>query len=96
MCRESIRDLGTLIELGEEGEEVEEEINAELQSLEKRLSETELHTLFAGDHDANSAIVTIHPGAGGTESQDWAEMLLWWRANMPTATFRPRSGFIAW
>jgi peptide chain release factor 2 len=69
-------DLEALIELAGEGEEVDAEIKAELEQLERELSETEIQTLLAGDHDINSAIVTIHPGAGGTESQDWAEMLL--------------------
>ncbi len=75
-CRNSLSDLEALIELGEEGEDVGTEIDAELGKLEKELSETEMQTLLAGDHDDLSAIVTIHPGAGGTESQDWAEMLL--------------------
>jgi peptide chain release factor 2 len=47
-----------------------------LSRLDKDLSETELKTLLSGPHDRNNSIVTIHPGAGGTESQDWAEMLL--------------------
>jgi len=75
-CRNSLGDLEALIELAKEGEEVSEEVEAELNKLEKDLSETEIQTLLAGDHDINNAIVTIHPGAGGTESQDWAEMLL--------------------
>ena len=60
----------------EEGEDVNSEIASELSKLETELSETEIQTLLSGDHDINSAIVTIHPGAGGTESQDWAEMLV--------------------
>jgi peptide chain release factor 2 len=75
-CRASLADLQALIELADEGEEVTAEIDGELKKLERELSETELQTLLAGDHDTNSAIVTIHPGAGGTESQDWAEMLM--------------------
>lgn len=75
-CRNSLSDLEALIELGQEGEEVGTEIERELSELEEKLSETEIQTLLAGDHDLNNAIVTIHPGAGGTESQDWAEMLL--------------------
>ena len=55
---------------------MDSEIEVELQQLEDTLSKTEIQTLLAGDHDINSAIVTIHPGAGGTESQDWAEMLM--------------------
>lgn len=74
-CQNSIQDLQALIELHEEGEDVAGEIKKELIALEKEISETEIQTLLSGDHDTNSAIVTIHPGAGGTESQDWAEML---------------------
>ncbi len=72
----SLEDLETLFELHEEGEEVIAELQKELVNLERRLSETEIQTLLSGPHDRNNAIVTIHPGAGGTESQDWAEMLL--------------------
>ncbi len=68
--------METLLELRDEGEEVATEIEKELSRLEKVVEDTELKTLLSGDHDFNSAIVTIHPGAGGTESQDWAEMLL--------------------
>lgn len=74
-CQNSIQDLQALIELHEEGEDVAGEIEKELIALENEISETEIQTLLSGDHDTNSAIVTIHPGAGGTESQDWAEML---------------------
>lgn len=72
----SLSDLGALIELHHEGEDVAADIQKELSSLEEKLSETELKTLLSGPNDRNNAIVTIHPGAGGTESQDWAEMLL--------------------
>ena len=72
----SLGDSEALIELLDEGEEVAPDLEAELSQLEKDLSETELKTLLSGPHDRNNSIVTIHPGAGGTESQDWAEMLL--------------------
>jgi peptide chain release factor 2 len=75
-CRASLDDLGALIELLQEGEDVSKEVLAELGKLESELEETELQTWLAGDNDLCHAIVTIHPGAGGTESQDWAEMLL--------------------
>ncbi len=65
-----------MLELQDEGEDVGNEIEKELSRLEKSVESTELKTLLSGDHDLNDAIVTIHPGAGGTESQDWAEMLL--------------------
>lgn len=47
-----------------------------MNRLALEVTETEIQTLLSGEHDSLSAIVTIHPGAGGTESQDWAEMLL--------------------
>jgi peptide chain release factor 2 len=64
------------VELSEEGEKVDEEIRESLASFEKNLAEAELQTLFFEEDDARNAILTIHPGAGGTESQDWAQMLL--------------------
>ncbi len=75
-CRSSVEDLGALIELQEEGEDVSREIDAQLQRLHAEIGKTETRTLLSGEHDPLNAIVTIHPGAGGTESQDWAEMLL--------------------
>ena len=72
----SLGDLGAWIELYDEGEDVTADLQEGLSKLEKSLSETEFQALLSGPHDRNPAIVTIHPGAGGTESQDWAEMLL--------------------
>ena len=72
----SLGDLAALMELQDEGEDVTSDLQEELSKLEESLSETELQTLLSGPHDRNDSIVTIHPGAGGTESQDWAEMLL--------------------
>ena len=74
-CRTALGDVGAWIELAGEGEEVAGELEQELSRLDKKVSETELETLLSGPHDANNAILTIHSGAGGTESQDWAEML---------------------
>lgn len=68
-------DVETLLELAREGEDVGGELEAELKRLRARLEELEEGMLLSGENDARSAIVTIHPGAGGTESQDWAEML---------------------
>ena len=65
-----------MAELAEEGENVDEEIRESLAFFEKDLAETELQMLFFEKDDARNAILTIHPGAGGTESQDWAQMLL--------------------
>ena len=75
-CRSVMGDLDALMELSAEGENVDEELGSELLKLEKNMEQTELQTLLSGEHDSSSAIITIHPGAGGTESQDWADMLL--------------------
>lgn len=64
------------MELSEEGENVDEELGESLTFFEKDLAEAELQMLFFEEDDARNAILTIHPGAGGTESQDWAQMLL--------------------
>lgn len=69
-------DIDTLFELGAEGENVTGEIAQQMKSLAARLNDLETGMLLGGENDARSAIMTIHPGAGGTESQDWAEMLL--------------------
>ncbi len=53
-----------------------ETVQAELEAFKSDFNMLRLETLFTGEYDANNAIVTIHPGAGGTESQDWAQMLL--------------------
>ena len=62
-------------ELAREGEPVRDELQAAVRDFEAALDERELALMLTGEHDANNAILTIHPGAGGTESQDWAEML---------------------
>jgi len=69
-------DLDTLFELGREGESVLPDIERELKNFAARLETLETGMLLSGPNDAKSAIMAIHPGAGGTESQDWAEMLL--------------------
>ena len=69
-------ELEVLVELSEEGENVDEDIRKSLSSFEKALAEAELQVLFSEEDDDRNAILTIHPGAGGTESQDWAQMLL--------------------
>jgi peptide chain release factor 2 len=69
-------DLQTLFELSGEGEDVAADLERELKTFRAQLDQLETGMLLSGDNDARSAIVTIHPGAGGTESQDWAEMLL--------------------
>jgi peptide chain release factor 2 len=69
-------EIEVLAELAEEGEPIEEELKQALASFEDKLEKAELQTLFFEKDDARNAILTIHPGAGGTESQDWAQMLL--------------------
>ena len=56
-------------------EELKNEILANTKNLKRDLEKLEIETLLSGKYDCNNAIITIHPGAGGTESQDWAEML---------------------
>jgi peptide chain release factor 2 len=72
----SASDIETLFELAREGENVNGELEREILAFSSRLEELENGMLLSGENDARNAIVTIHPGAGGTESQDWAEMLL--------------------
>jgi peptide chain release factor 2 len=69
-------DLDTLFELLREGENVNGDIEHEMSEYGALLEKVETAMLLSGENDARSAIMTIHPGAGGTESQDWAEMLL--------------------
>ncbi len=69
-------DLDTLFELAREGENMEDEIVRATKAYSEVLEHLETAMLLSGENDARSAIVTMHPGAGGTESQDWAEMLL--------------------
>ena len=69
-------DIDTLFELAREGENVNGDIEREMRVFESRLEKLETGMLLSGENDARDAIITIHPGAGGTESQDWAEMLL--------------------
>ena len=71
-----VSDVDTLFELAREGEDVLTDLERETRSLSGHLDKLETQMLLSGENDARSAIVTIHPGAGGTESQDWAEMLL--------------------
>jgi peptide chain release factor 2 len=65
-----------LLELAREGEDVDREFEQSLAVFRKRLEDAELQTLFFEADDIRNAILTIHPGAGGTESQDWAQILL--------------------
>jgi peptide chain release factor 2 len=78
--RESLKrrvdDLDVLIEWAGGGEEVGDDLLRALDDLQGEVETAETKKMLGGEHDRANAIVTIHPGAGGTESQDWAEMLL--------------------
>ena len=69
-------DIQAYFDLAKEGENVEPELRAEIDSLRQLIDRIETESLLSGENDGRNAIVTIHPGAGGTESQDWADMLL--------------------
>lgn len=73
----AFEDIHAMIELAEEEgeEELAKEIAAEYAAFEQKLSEESLKALLSGEYDKNNAILTFHAGAGGTEAQDWAEML---------------------
>lgn len=69
-------DVEAFFELAREGEDVETELQSEIAKTESFAEELETKTMLSGESDGLNAIVTVHPGAGGTESQDWAEMLM--------------------
>jgi peptide chain release factor 2 len=71
-----VDDLEELAELATDDDEMAGELGEQLASVERRLGELEEERLFSGRFDAGEAVVTVHAGAGGTDSQDWAEMLL--------------------
>lgn len=71
-----VSDLDTLFELGKEGEDVAAEVAREIQKLRETTERLENQMLLSGENDHRGAIMNIHPGAGGTESQDWAQMLM--------------------
>jgi peptide chain release factor 2 len=69
-------DLAVLVEWAEAGEPVDAEFAQALDTLDQEVQVGEVKKMLGGEHDRRNAILAIHPGAGGTESQDWAEMLL--------------------
>ena len=71
-----VEDLEALVELAEADPEMAGELDALLESVEERLLALEEERLFSGPYDGGDAIVTINAGAGGTDAQDWAEMVL--------------------
>ncbi len=74
--RKKSDDLAVLVEWSEAGEAVDAEFAQALDTLDEVVQAGEIKKMLGGEHDRRNAIITIHPGAGGTESQDWAEMLL--------------------
>ena len=71
-----VAELADLAELADEDEELAAELATQLGAVEGRLAELEEARLFSGEYDSGDAVVTVHAGAGGTDSQDWAEILL--------------------
>ena len=71
-----IDDLEALEEMAAEDESIAAELDEQRAGVEARLAELEEARLFSGEYDAGDAVVTVNAGAGGTDSQDWAEMLL--------------------
>ena len=74
--RKRLEDLAVLAEWAEAGEPVADDLGRALDDLSAQVDAGETKKMLGGEHDRKNAIITIHPGAGGTESQDWAEMLL--------------------
>ncbi len=75
---QQLEDLQVLIELGEEGEDEDTllEVNGLLPAIKKKVGQMEFSRMLSGPHDANNATLSINAGAGGTEAQDWADMVL--------------------
>ncbi len=73
-----LEDVGVLIELAEEAEDagMVPEIQAAYDKLQKDIEDLRIRTLLTGEYDANNAIIHVHAGEGGTDAQDWAEMLV--------------------
>ena len=71
-----VDDLEVLVDWAQQGESVGDDLGRALDALAEEVEAAEIKKMLGGEHDDCNAIVSIHPGAGGTESQDWAEMLL--------------------
>ena len=71
-----VEDLASLAEMAEEDDEIAAELEGQLAPVEQRLAALEEQRLFSGRYDAGDALVTVNAGAGGTDAQDWAEMVL--------------------
>ena len=74
--RKEAEDLGVLFDWARQGEDVAGDLSRSLETFSRDVQAGEIRTMLSGELDGKNAIVTIHPGAGGTESQDWAEMLM--------------------
>jgi peptide chain release factor 2 len=74
--RSDVEDLDALAEMAEEDESVASEVAGQMTAVEGRLADLEEERLFSGRYDAGDALVTVNAGAGGTDAQDWAEMVL--------------------
>ena len=71
-----VEDLDGLAQMAAEDESLEEEVLEQVSSVEQRLAALEEQRLFSGPYDSGDALVTVNAGAGGTDAQDWAEMVL--------------------
>ena len=71
-----VADLDGLVEMAAEDPALEDEVQEQISSVERRLEELEEQRLFSGSYDSGDALVTVNAGAGGTDAQDWAEMVL--------------------
>lgn len=73
----ALDDAALFLEMAEAGDaDAEKELETHLVQLEKEIAQAEMERMLSGEHDTGNAIVSLHPGAGGLEAQDWAEMLL--------------------
>ncbi len=73
---QDVADLEPLAELAEEDPDLEAELDEQVRSVQRRLEELEEQRLFSGPYDSGDALVSVNAGAGGTDAQDWAEMVL--------------------
>ena len=78
-----VDDLEPLAELAEEDPEMAAELEEQVVTVQGQLAALEEERLFSGRYDAGDALVTVNAGAGGTDAQDWAEMVLGWRCAGP-------------
>jgi peptide chain release factor 2 len=74
--KSDVDDLDALAEMAAEEQSLQGEVDEQIASVEVRLAELEEQRLFSGDYDAGDALVSVNAGAGGTDAQDWAEMVL--------------------